>query len=99
MKLYYKISALIVLLSIGACGDSFLERSPQRQFADEQAQNTKAVAWLLPGAYGLMNGNRNGTWGNYASPPSQWRFGNVGTDNAHKGSQMAYQAVLIDIEK
>jgi len=99
MKLYYKISALIVLLGIGACGDSFLERSPQGQLADEQVQNTKAVEWLLTGAYGLMNGNRNGTWGNYASAPSQWLFGDVAADNAHKGSELADQAVLFDIER
>src|SRR3546814_655394 len=99
MKLYYKISALIVLLSIGACGESFLERSPQGQLADEQVQNTKAVEWLLTGAYGLMNGNRNGTWGNYASAPSQWLFGDVAADNAHKGSELADQAVLFDIER
>lgn len=99
MKIYYKISALIVLLGIGACSDSFLERSPQGQLADEQVQNTKAVEWLLTGAYGLMNGNRDGTWGNYASAPSQWLFGEVAADNAHKGSELADQAVMFDIER
>ncbi|MGV3762839.1 RagB/SusD family nutrient uptake outer membrane protein [Parapedobacter sp.] len=99
MKLYYKISALIVLLGIGACNESFLERSPQGQLADEQVQNTKAVEWLLTGAYGLMNGNRNGTWGNYAAAPSQWLFGEVAADNAHKGSELADQAVMFDIER
>ncbi len=98
MKLYYKISALVVLLGIGACNESFLERSPQGQLADEQVQNTKAVEWLLTGAYGLMNGNRDGTWGNYASAPSQWLFGEVAGDNAHKGSELADQAVMFDIE-
>ncbi|WP_353127466.1 RagB/SusD family nutrient uptake outer membrane protein [Parapedobacter pyrenivorans] len=99
MKLYYKISVLIVLLGIGGCSDSFLERSPQGQLADEQVQNTKAVEWLLTGAYGLMNGNRDGTWGNYASAPSQWLFGEVAADNAHKGSELADQAVMFDIER
>lgn len=99
MKLYYKISVLIMLLGIGGCSDSFLERSPQGQLADEQVQNTKAVEWLLTGAYGLMNGNRDGTWGNYASAPSQWLFGEVAADNAHKGSELADQAVMFDIER
>lgn len=98
MSIYYKISALIVVLGIGGCNEGFLERSPQGQLADEQVQNTKAVEWLLTGAYGLMNGNRNGTWGNYASAPSQWLFGEVAADNAHKGSELADQAVLFDIE-
>ncbi len=99
MKLYVKISAFIVLFGIGSCGESFLERSPQGQLADEQVQNTKAVEWLLTGAYGLMNGNRSGTWGNYASAPSQWLFGEVAADNAHKGSELADQAVMFDIER
>ena len=102
MKLYDKISiisALVLLLGISGCGESFLERSPQGQLAGVQVENTKAVEWLLTGAYGLMNGNRDGTWGNYASAPSQWLFGDVAADNAHKGSELADQAVLFDIER
>lgn len=102
MKLYYrisKISALILLLGLGGCSDSFLERNPQGELAGEQVESTKAVEWLLTGAYGLMNGNRDGTWGNYGSAPSQWLFGDVAADNAHKGSELADQAVLFDIER
>ncbi|GAB3007660.1 RagB/SusD family nutrient uptake outer membrane protein [Niabella terrae] len=82
-----------------ACGKSFLDRKPQGQLTDEQVTNTKAVEYLLIGAYGLMNGNRSGTWGNYASAPSQWLFGDVAADNAHKGSEAGDQATMLDIEK
>lgn len=84
---------------MAGCSDDFLNRSPQGQLTDEQVTNTKAVEWTLIGAYGLMNGNRDGTWGNYASAPSQWLFGEVAGDNAHKGSELADQAVMFDIER
>lgn len=98
MKRCYKIVVAITLLSVGGCSESFLDRSPQGQLTDDQVSNTKAVEWMLTGAYGLMNGNRDGTWGNYASAPSQWLFGEVAADNAHKGSELADQAVMFDIE-
>ncbi|MEE6187340.1 SusD-like protein [Mycovorax composti] len=94
------LTYLILLAVAGAsCGKSFLEKSPQGQLTEEQLNSTKAVEWLLIGAYGLMNGNRDGTWGNYASAPSQWLFGEVAADNAHKGSELGDQAVMLDIEK
>lgn len=99
MKIHYKILALTALLSTGSCSESFLDRGPQGQLTDDQVSNPKAVEWLLTGAYGLLNGNRNGTWGNYAAAPSQWLFGEVAADNAHKGSELADQAVMFDIER
>ena len=97
-KRYYKLIVVIGLLSTGACSEDFLNRNPQGQLTDDQVSNTKAVEWMLTGAYGLMNGNRDGTWGAYASAPSQWLFGEVAADNAHKGSELADQAVMFDIE-
>lgn len=97
-KRYYTLVAAIVLLGMGACSEDFLNRSPQGQLTDDQVSNIKGVEWMLTGAYGLMNGNRDGTWGAYASAPSQWLFGEVAADNAHKGSELADQAVLFDIE-
>jgi len=94
-----KVLIAIALLGTAGCGESFLDRSPQGQLTDDQVSNTKAVEWMLTGAYGLMNGNRDGTWGNYASAPSQWLFGEVAADNAHKGSELADQAVMFDIER
>ncbi len=53
---------------------------------------------MLTGAYGLVNGNVNGTWGNYSSAPSQWLFGEVGADNAHKGSNNGDQPNMNQVE-
>src|SRR5690606_13596495 len=74
-------------LAIASCSKSFLEKVPQGQLSDSQVANGEGVEGLLIGPYGLLNGNVNGTWGNYASAPSQWIFGELTSDNAHKGSE------------
>lgn len=83
-----KIAILISisLLALGSCSKSFLEKVPQGQLSDPQVISSEGVEGLLVGAYALLNGNQDGTWGNYASAPSQWLFGEVASDNAHKGS-------------
>ncbi|HLT94857.1 MAG TPA: RagB/SusD family nutrient uptake outer membrane protein [Membranihabitans sp.] len=93
----YGMAGLIMLS--WSCSDSFLEQSPQGQLADDQINNIKGVEWLLIGAYGLMNGNTSGTWGNYSSAPSMWLFGEVAGGHAHKGSEPADQATMLDIER
>jgi hypothetical protein len=59
----------------------------------------QGVDALLTGAYGLLNGNLNGTWGNYGAAPSQWLFGEVASDNAHKGSSNGDQPNMNLIEQ
>jgi len=98
MKIRYIIVVLAILV-LGSCDSDFLEQKPQGKLSDEQMNNTKAVEWLLTGAYGLMNGNRDGTWGNYAAAPSQWAFGDMAGGDAHKGSEAGDQATLFDIER
>jgi len=99
MKTYIKTMACAALLATaGACGDSFLDRNPKGQMGEGQITSVVGVEGLLIGAYGVMNGNVSGTWGNYSSAPSQWVFGEVAADNAHKGSEKADQATLFEIE-
>lgn len=99
LKILFQIGIVATWLMAGACSDSFLELSPQGQLTDEQVNSKKGVEQLLIGAYGLMNGNVNGTWGNYAAAPSQWLFGSVAADGAHKGSEAGDQATMLDIER
>lgn len=98
-KKLYQLGLVAAVFLAGACGDSFLDQSPQGSLADDQINNTKGVEWLLIGAYGLLNGNTDGTWGNYSSAPSMWLFGEVAADNAHKGSEPGDQATILDIER
>ena len=99
MKRLYIATATIILIAIGSsCSKSFLETHPQGVITEDKLGTTTAVEDALVAAYGIMNGNINGTWGNYAAAPSQWEFGDIGADNAHKGSDYSDQGYINDIE-
>ena len=83
---------------LAACSSEFLEKTPQGELSGPQLETPDGVEGVLLGAYGLMNGNVNGTWGNYSSSPSQWLFGEVGADNAHKGSNNGDQPNMNQVE-
>lgn len=98
-----KHNKLIILLSAGmlfisSCGKEFLQKLPQGQLSEPQVGNQDGVEAALIGAYSILNGNVNGTWGNYASAPSQWVFGEMASDNAHKGSELTDQTPMNMIE-
>ncbi|SDC84837.1 RagB/SusD family nutrient uptake outer membrane protein [Niabella drilacis] len=97
-KLYKSILLLSVLAIFYSCGKGFLDAKPQGALSEDQLMNTQGVEAALIGAYGIMNGNISGTWGNYSSGPSQWLFGEVAADNAHKGSNSSDQSPMSDIE-
>ncbi|MBZ4189730.1 RagB/SusD family nutrient uptake outer membrane protein [Niabella beijingensis] len=97
-KLYSAVFILFILVTVYSCGKSFLDAKPQGALAEPQLANTKGVESALIGAYGIMNGNISGTWGNYSSGPSQWLYGEVAADNAHKGSNSTDQSPMNDIE-
>ncbi|MCD2423910.1 RagB/SusD family nutrient uptake outer membrane protein [Niabella pedocola] len=97
-RLYKAIFIVFVLVMVCSCGKGFLDAKPQGALAEAQLTNTKGVESALIGAYGIMNGNISGTWGNYSSGPSQWLFGEVAADNAHKGSNSTDQSPMNDIE-
>lgn len=92
------IAILSASFIFGGCGKNFLEKIPQGQLITDQVSNAEGIEVLLIGAYGIMNGNVNGTWGNYASAPSQWVFGEMTSDNAHKGSEQTDQPNMNLIE-
>lgn len=96
----FKYSLIAILVTFaGSCGKNFLENKPQGQILNEQLGNDrKSVEYALIGAYALLNGNINGTWGNYSTAPSQWVFGEIASDNSHKGSSSGDQSPMSDIE-
>lgn len=85
------ITILGISLVFGGCSKSFLEKIPQGQLSTDQLNDKAGIEALLLGAYSVMNGNVSGTWGNYAAAPSQWVFGEITSDNAHKGSEQTDQ--------
>lgn len=90
-------SACMVIAT--SCKESFLDLTPQGQLVGSQLNSTDGVEQLLIGAYGMLNGNRSGTWGNYSSSPSQWILGEVTSDNAHKGSASDDITAINDLER
>ena len=85
--------------SMFSCKKEFLTGQPQGELTGPQLTTQDGVEGLLVGAYGLLNGNVNGTWGNYGAAPSQWLFGEVASDNAHKGSSNGDQPNMNAIER
>lgn len=98
MKKIYFVIMMGASVLLSSCAKSFLETEPQATITSDQLATTKGVESLLTGAYGLMNGNINGTWGNYSNAPSQWLFGEVAGDDAHKGSTSGDQSTMNAIE-
>jgi len=82
-----------------SCKKEFLNLQPQGELTEAQLTTQDGVEGLLVGAYGLLNGNVNGTYGNYGAAPSQWLFGEVASDNAHKGSSVGDQPPMNAIEQ
>jgi hypothetical protein len=99
MKNLTYITLVLFLLSFYGCKKDFIEGNPQGELTAEQLTSQQGVEALLTGAYGLLNGNLNGTWGNYGAAPSQWLFGEVASDNAHKGSSNGDQPNMNLIEQ
>ncbi len=100
MKTYkYILSAFLTLLIVTSCNKDFLELKPQGELTEEQLNSQDGVEGLLLGAYALLNGNLNGTYGNYGAAPSQWLIGEVASDNAHKGSNNGDQPNMNLIEQ
>lgn len=94
----YILLSLLICITF-SCKKEFLTVQPQGQLSEEQLMSQDGVEGLLIGAYGLLNGNVSGTWGNYGAAPSQWLFGEVASDNAHKGSSTGDQPPMNAIEQ
>jgi len=92
------IAILSASFIFGGCGKNFLEKIPQGQLSTDQVATSEGIEALLIGAYSIMNGNVSGTWGNYGSAPSQWVFGEITSDNAHKGSEQTDQPAMSLLE-
>lgn len=95
---------IIIVLTVAAmlltesCNESFLEITPQAQLSASQLANLPGIEAALISSYTMLNGNRTGIFGTYASAPDHWLWGEVAADNAHKGSDAGDQPDLGAIE-
>ncbi|MFC4209599.1 RagB/SusD family nutrient uptake outer membrane protein [Pedobacter lithocola] len=99
MKQIKYIFLSLLICSTISCKKEFLTVQPQGELTESQLTTQDGVEGLLVGAYSLLNGNVNGTYGNYGAAPSQWLFGEVASDNAHKGSSVGDQPNMNAIEQ
>lgn len=90
MKLFNKkfiiVGFLILLVVIAACKKSFLEKEPLGPIGENTLATKAGVNGLLIGAYSLLDGRGNPN-SNEGSAISNWIYGGVASDDAHKGSE------------
>jgi hypothetical protein len=81
------ISGFLVLLTVVvACKKSFLEKEPLGPIGESTLATKAGVNGLLIGAYSLLDG-RGSPGSNEGSAVSNWIYGGVASDDAHKGSE------------
>lgn len=92
---------LLMLVSIGfwACKKSFLETSPYGQYGDAQLLNAKGIDAVLIGAYGMLDGESQFKYGeNWATPSTNWVYGDIASDDAYKGTDANDQPNMTAVE-
>jgi hypothetical protein len=84
------------IVVIEACKEDFLEIPPIGLLSETTLASKAGVNGLLIGAYSLLDGHPGGN----AMPQSMsnWHFGGVASDDAHKGSEYGDQTDLEFIE-
>lgn len=96
MKIITFICLFLSGLFISSCKKDFLEIGPLGLLSETTLANKAGVNGLLIGAYSLLDGHPGGN----AMPQSMsnWHFGGVASDDAHKGSEYGDQTDLEFIE-
>lgn len=98
-KIFIPAGVLLMGLTF-ACSKSFLVKSPVGSYTPDVVASKAGVAGLLIGAYSLLDGSggagtaAQGTW---VSAASQWVFGGVCADDAHKGSDPGDQPDIVSL--
>ncbi|HLA54070.1 MAG TPA: RagB/SusD family nutrient uptake outer membrane protein, partial [Flavitalea sp.] len=102
-KLYTRVSiysCLCLSVFISACKKDFLEKKPQGTLSETTLANKAGVNGLLIGAYSLLDGvgGPTASVGVWSQSISNWQYGGVASDDAHKGSEYGDQTDLELIE-
>ena len=103
MKIYSKIIILSIIATVGllGCNKDFLDKQPLGSTSENTLANKAGVNGLLIGAYSMLDGIGGPSTGGapYSQSISNWVFGGVASDDAHKGSTDNDQTAIADIEK
>jgi starch-binding outer membrane protein, SusD/RagB family len=100
MKNNYKIIAAGLvgsLVALSSCSNSFLNKTPIGSVTPATLATASGVNQILIGAYSLLDGEggNNSGWGSGAD---NWVYGDVGADNAYKGSTASDQGDIESIQ-
>jgi hypothetical protein len=102
-RLVYKVipivSLALVLITWG-CEKTFLDKPPLGSLTSSQLANKEGVNGLLTGAYSLLDGSgSSNVWEEpFDKSVSDWVFGGVASDDAHKGSSNGDVAEIEQVE-
>jgi len=96
-RINYKLTipvALVTLVILYACSKSFLNKAPIGSYQPNTLANKAGVEGLLIGAYSLLDG-QGGIGGSWDAAASNWVWGGVCADDAHKGSDPGDQPDIV----
>lgn len=85
---------LLVMVGFASGCDGFLDTAPQGALDELTLANEEGVEATLIGAYRMLGGNPDG----FSSAPSNWSFGSITSDDAHKGSEPTDQGDANSLE-
>lgn len=99
-KKIYRCCVLFGFLLTAACSKQFLEKEPLGPTSDITLASKAGVNGLLIGAYAMLDGWGGPDMGSgpYAQAVSNWVFGGVVADDAHKGSTDNDQSSIARLE-
>lgn len=100
-KRYIKIvlASSLVAIGIWGCKKDFLETSNYGQYSDDQVLSAKGIDAILIGAYGQLDGESQFKYGeNWATPITNWVYGDIASDDAYKGTDANDQPNMTAVE-
>ncbi len=102
-KIYYKLiisSCIASVILMYACNNDYLEKEAIGALSETTLANKAGVNGLLIGAYSLLDGvgGPEADQGPWESAISNWVYGGVASDDAHKGSEYGDQVGVEVIE-
>ena len=98
IKLIFKILFIISFVFLNSCKKDFLEQVPKGPIVDVTLANKTGVNGLLIGAYSMLDGLGGNVTTDVARAISNWDWGGISSDDAHKGSEYNDQIYAIPIE-
>lgn len=100
-KLYFKISLMVILgIAISSCKDEFLEEFPKGVVLFDTLADEAGADLLLIGAYSVIDGySQGGPGGNGSASATNWVWGDVPSDDMHRGDQTGGWSAINLIER